>query len=430
MRRNLTLLVAASTSAVVLALVIPLALLVGRLAEDRAVAAATQQAQSAALLVATATPAAQLASLLTLSDQRTGLRTSVVPPQGSGVGPAVGSADLVRARSGQSFTRVDGEDPDGAAVYLPVALESGTTVIRVGVTPSAMTHGVVRARALLISMGFGLVAVSLGAAVLLARRVSAPLVGVAEVAHDLQAGRLDRRVVPGGPPEVREVGTALNQLAGRIGDLLQAEREAAADLSHRLRTPVTALRLAIDTTADPEERARLREHLDRLEGTVDAVVRQGRVPVTRSGDADAPPGRIDLSALVTERVDFWSALAEDQQRAVRRSVEPGVEVVADPQDLVDLLDVLLDNVFAHTDTGVGFGVTVRRSAGGVELVVEDDGPGLPAPDRLGRGRSSAGSTGLGLDIVARIAEVTGARLDLGAGDSGGARVSLRWSQPA
>jgi signal transduction histidine kinase len=424
MRRNLTVLVAASTSAVVLALVIPLALLVGRLAQDRALTAATQQAQSAALLVATATPVQELGPLLGLSDQRTGLRTSVVPAQGTAVGPAVDPGQLSRARSGQSFTRVHGEDPDGAAVYLPVAIQSGTTVVRVGVTRGALTQGVTRARAVLVAMGGALVALSLAAAVVLARRVSAPLVVVADVAHDLQDGQLDRRVEPAGPPEVRQVGTALNQLAGRIGGLLQAEREAAADLSHRLRTPVTALRLAIDTTADPDERARLRAHLDRLEGTVDAVVRQSRLSTAGSaGDVT------DLSALTAERVDFWSALAEDQHRAVRRSIEPGLTIAADPQDVVDGLDVVLDNVFAHTAAGTGFAVSVRRTAGGVELLVEDDGPGLPDPERLGRGQSSAGSTGLGLDIIARIAEATGAQLTLGASGTGGAAVRLQWPAP-
>jgi signal transduction histidine kinase len=413
----------------VLALVIPLALLVGRLAQDRAVSAATQQAQSVALLVATDTGNDELAALLSQSDQRTGLRTSVVPAKGSAFGPAVLAADLTRARAGQSFTRLEGEEPDGAAVYLPVAIASGTTVVRVGVTKPTLTHGVARARALLVALGLGLVAFSLAAAVLLARRVSAPLVGVAEVAHDLRRGQLQRRVVPGGPPEVQEVGIALNQLAGRIGELLQAEREAAADLSHRLRTPVTALRLAIDATVDADERARLREQLDRLESTVDAVVRQSRQPATGAVGADGEattPASADLSAIAAERVTFWSALAEDQQRDVRRSIDARAIVRADPQDLVDALDVLLDNVFAHTATGIGFAVGVRRTSGRVELVVVDDGPGLPAPDQLGRGRSSAGSTGLGLDIVRRIAAATGAELTLGTGDGGGARVSLRW----
>ena len=178
MRRNLTLLVAATTTAVVVALVIPLALLVGRLAQDRALAAATQQAQSVALLIATNTSSAQLESVLALSDQRNGLRTSVAPPTGAPaatgtpIGPAMPAVDLARARQGQSFTRLSGQEPDGAAVYLPVAVGAGTYAVRVGVTHDALTDGVRRARILLVTLALGLVVASLVAAVLLARRVS------------------------------------------------------------------------------------------------------------------------------------------------------------------------------------------------------------------------------------------------------------------
>jgi signal transduction histidine kinase len=408
-----------------------LTLLVGRLAQDRGVAAATQQAQSVALLVASGASVTQLADVLSGSDQRTGLHSSVVPPTGAVVGLPVAGPELTRARTGEAFTSFPAAGADGALVFLPVATQAGTSVVRVAVSRDTLAQGVTRARILLLALGLGLVAVSLGAAVGLARRITAPLVSVAAVAHDLRRGDLQRRVEPGGPPEVQEVGTALNQLAGRIGELLQAEREAAADLSHRLRTPVTALRLAVDATPDRPERARLREHLDRLEGTVDAVVRQGRGPATRRGDAgiEGTAPRADLSALVFERVAFWSALAEDQHREVRSSIQADVWVPADPQDLVDVVDVLLDNVFAHTEAAIGFAVTVTRTPAGAALVVEDDGSGLPSPDRLGRGRSSAGSTGLGLDIVRRIADASGATLDLSAADGGGARVRLLWPAP-
>ena len=195
-------------------------------------------------------------------------------------------------------------------------------------------------------------------------------------------------------------------------------------MSHRLRTPVTALRLAVDTTNDPSDRARLRELLDRLEGTVDTVVRQARRPVTTT---DGSPVRADLARIVTERAEFWGALAEDQRRRLTVQVEPGeVWVPADPQDITDVVDVLLDNVFAHTEPGTALAIRVRSAAHGTTLAVEDEGPGLPEPGRLGRGRSGGGSTGLGLDIAARVAQASGATLDLGATEGGGARVSLGW----
>ena len=273
----------------------------------------------------------------------------------------------------------------------------------------------------------GLVAASLIAAVVLARRITAPLLGVAEVAHDLRRGDLARRVEPGGPPEVQEVGTALNQLAGRIGELLQAEREAAADLSHRLRTPVTALRLAVDTTADEADRARLREHLDRLEGTVDSVVRQARRPATgrRRSRADGRPGRHrGRAGRVLGAAGRGPASGAGVDGCSRSHRAPGTRwVPADPQDIADVVDVLLDNVFAHTEPGVDLALRVETSSLGTALVVEDDGPGLPDLSALGRGRSGAGSTGLGLDIVARVAAASGATLDLGASAPAAARGS-------
>ena len=327
--------------------------------------------------------------------------------------------NLARARLGESFTQVDGEDPDGAAVYLPVAVQSGTIGGPGGRDAAASCRkGVARARILLVALGIGLIAFSLVAAVVLARRVSAPLVGVAEVAHDLRRGQLQRRVVPGGPPEVREVGSALNQLAGRIGELLQAERDAAADLSHRLRTPVTALRLAVDTTGDPDERARLREHLDRLEGTVDAVVRQGRLPATgaaldrsRRPGGHRPLGRGQPNGCGSGRP--WPR-TRTASYAARSTPAPG----SPPTRRTSWTRWMCcwTTCLRIPTPGTGFGVEVRRRPDDVELVVADDGPGLPAADQLGRGRSSAGSTGLGLDIVRRIAEATGAELRLDRGD--------------
>ncbi|MBK8729797.1 MAG: HAMP domain-containing protein [Tetrasphaera sp.] len=74
--------------------------------------------------------------------------------------------------------------------------------------------------------------------------MTTPVTAVAATAHRLREGELTPRARVGGPPETAELATAFNALAERIGvDLLDAERERVADLGHRLRTPVTALRL-------------------------------------------------------------------------------------------------------------------------------------------------------------------------------------------
>jgi len=99
-------------------------------------------------------------------------------------------------------------------------------------------------------------------------------------------------------------------------------------------------------------------------------------------------------------------------------------LVAD-QDLAACVDILLENVFSHTPDGTAFSVRVsERAAGGAWLVVSDNGPGFSHPDPARRGQSSAGSTGLGLDIARRIAESSGGTLTLGRSPHGGGAVTI------
>ena len=157
-------------------------------------------------------------------------------------------------------------------------------------------------------------------------------------------------------------------------ELLALEREQAADLSHRLRTPVTALRLDVDQIDDPQVAERLRGHVDNLVRTVDQVVADARRPVRADLES-----RCDAAQVVRERVEFWSALAQDQDRAVGGRLDAGPLLVAvDAADLADALDALLDNVFAHTPDGTAFAVDLAaQPEGGARVEVSDAGPGFP-----------------------------------------------------
>jgi signal transduction histidine kinase len=225
---------------------------------------------------------------------------------------------------------------------------------------------------------------------------------------------------------VADAGRALNRLGGRIEDLLRAERESVADLSHRLRTPVTALRLDADELRDPDERERLARDVAELSRTVDQLISEARRPVREGVTASC-----DAVAVVGDRAAFWYVLAEDTDRRmdVDLPTQP-VRVRLASGDLADVVDALLGNVFAHTPDGTG--VLVRllpRPDGGALLIVEDEGPGLPGPEVLRRGESTAGSSGLGLDIVRRSAEASGGSIRLTTGSSGGLRVLLELGPP-
>ena len=419
MRRKISLLVTATTSAVIIAFLIPLAMLVRTLAEDRAMAGASQEAQGAATLVAGVKDEGQLTTLVDLIDQRAKRATSVLMPDGTLIGTAPpesaasNAAVISRALTGEAFILMGDKN---AQVVVPVVTERGTAVVRTAVSNNSLHEGVATAWLTFAGLGAVLMVLAVVAADLLGRRVSAPVSELAAVAHRLRAGELDARAVPRGPVETVELANALNRLADRIGQLLTAEREAVADLSHRLRTPVTALRLDAEAVTEPELAGRLRGHIAHLERTVDAVVKDARRPVRSTVGRSC-----DAASVVRDRVTFWSALAADQDRSLSVSIPSEATPVAmDAADLVDVVDALVDNVFAHTPDGTDFAVSLT---GGdqllVRLEVADTGPGAAGLDVAMRGHSTADSTGLGLDIVRRAAIAAGGELMISSSPSGG-----------
>jgi signal transduction histidine kinase len=410
-------LLTATSSLVLVAFLIPLALLVKTSATERATAAATADAQALAPSLITA-DRAELESLVTEANAQSSYPITVFLGDGTVLGPAAPrSAAVQTALAGSSLTA---DAPGGREVLVAVAgLPGGTAVVRAFVPQAALWRGVVSAWIVLCCLGLGLLAMSGFVADRLSRTITRPLSAVAAVSDRLAGGDLQVRAIPGGPPEVRRVGTGLNHLAARIGELLKHERESAADLSHRLRTPLTALRIDAEGLGDPGERARIGADLDALERTVDDIIRVARRPA----DPDHPQS-CDAATVVRDRTDFWSALADEEGRTLRVRLDPGpITVRASVDDLEACLDALLGNVFTHTPEGTPF--LVRLSApngdGLARLVVADRGPGMPAAPHQ-RGRSGVGSTGLGLDIARRIATSSGGDLSVTETPGGGTTV--------
>ncbi|MCG5211860.1 sensor histidine kinase [Streptosporangium sp. KLBMP 9127] len=416
MRRWLAVLVAATTSLVLIALLVPLALLVSAVAESGAVARATGEAESVAIAVATV-DRETLALTVQQAAESSGHPITVFLPDGGSVGsPATRSPAVTLATTrGRSLAA---EAPGGREILVAVqGPPGGTSVVRTFLTDADLAYGVRETWLGMLLLGLVLIGVGIVVADRLAQAVIRPMTATARVAHRLAAGDLSARAVPGGPPEAKAAALALNRLAGRIGELLAEERENVADLSHRLRTPLTGLRLDAEALRDPEESARIGARADDLERAVTWVITEARHRSSERGHCDA-------AAVVAERVTFWSALAEDQERTTTADLHPGpLPVAVGAAELAACVDALLGNVFAHTPEGTNLSV---RLAPGVLLEITDEGGGFPA-DRLERGRSGAGSTGLGLDIARRTAESAGGTLTLGRGPAGGARVTVTLS---
>lgn len=427
MRRRLILLVAATVCLVLTAFLAPLALLLRSVAHDRAVVTATTEVQG---LVA-ATGAAPEADLQVAAEQvaaGSGRPVTVFLGNGSVLGtPSERTPAVLLAERGRSLA-VD--HPEGREIVVAVQgrLE-GPAVVRTFVPASELSRGVGRTWLVLAGLGAALLLLGLLVADRLASTLVGPIAQLSAVSHRLARAELTARAQPAGPPELREVAGALNQLAGRIQDLLRDEREHVADLSHRLRTPLTSLRLEAESLADQAEAARVAEAVDGVERAITAVIRQARARAASGSGGSA--GECDAVAVTRERVDFWAVLAEDTGRAVSSGLEAGpLPVALSADDLAAALDALLGNVFAHTPDGTPFTVRLaRRPGGGALLEVEDGGPGMPA-DRIGRGASGRGSTGLGLDIARRAAEASGGALTLDRAPAGGALVRLTLGPPA
>jgi signal transduction histidine kinase len=279
-----------------------------------------------------------------------------------------------------------------------------------------------RSAAILAALGLALLGGSLLMADRLGRRFVEPIRSLAASAQAMGTDR-ETRVEPQGPREVQDVAAALNRLGDRVATLIARERVNVADLSHRLRTPITALRLSIDSLPAGTERSRIQEDVDNLERMVDFVVAEAR----RSQREGITPAA-DVVSVVVERTDFWRALAEDQDRAfVTDLPESPILVQAGASDLGAVVDILLDNVFSYTDEGTEVRVSLTRGPEGdaALLVVEDAGPGWPHEvDVVDRGVSASGSSGLGLSIVRNTAEASNGAVTLDRSGLGGARVEV------
>jgi signal transduction histidine kinase len=422
-RGQLTTLVAATTSVVLLAFLVPLGLLLRSESEQQAIAAATLRAQAVAALV-TLDPDQAAGELAPATEDAP--RVSVFLPDGRVLGAAAARTSSVElAGRGRAFTA---ERDGGVEVLVPVqGLPGGVAVVRAFVPGPALHRGVGRTWALLAGLGLAVFALGLLLADRLGRRLVGSVTALAGTADRLAQGDLSVRVSPGGAPELDRVGAALNRLATRIRELLTAEREEVASLAHRLRTPVTALRLDAESVPDAGARERLAADVDALGRVVDEVIRTARRPVREGAHPAA-----DLAGVTGERVGYWSVLAEETGRPLALHLpDHPVPVRATRDDLAAALDALLENLFAHTPEGTPARVAVAggRSGGGV-LTVEDGGPGLPADWQAQRGASGGGSTGLGLDIARRTAEAAGGAIRLTSGPLGGARVELTFGPPA
>ncbi|MCT9079443.1 sensor histidine kinase [Streptomyces fulvoviolaceus] len=423
----------AVTVMVVVAFAVPLGLVIKEMARDRAFSNAEREAAAVAPALSITTDRDQLERVVASAGSEAEMAVHI-PASDDGAAVDIGqqrAADddiaTVRKLGRASTTGV----PGGSTLLQPVALSSGEiAVVEVYVPESEVSNGVGTAWAVLAGVGIALVVGSVAVADRLGVRMVQPAQRLVESAHELGEGKLGARVPEEGPTELRLAAVAFNSMADQVVQLLANERELAADLSHRLRTPLTVLRLNAASLGDGPAAEQTRAAVAQLEREVDTIIRTARDAKPQTAAA-GPGAGCDAAEVVRERMGFWSALAEDEGRKWRvAGTERPVRIPVARADLAAALDALLGNVFRHTRVGTAFAVDVHNGEDAVIVLVSDAGSGITDPDAAmarGRGSGSAGSTGLGLDIVRRLAESTGGDVRIGSSVLGGTEVRI-WIQ--
>lgn len=314
-------------------------------------------------------------------------------------------------------TRVRAGEPIGGRAYPTVvrAPESDAVII---FTLSWWDVFWRSARAVALVIAASLVAFGAGIAVALwsARRLSAPLIYLAASAEQLGSGQVRPHLEASGVEEIDLVAAELGRSADRLAGRLAIERQFAADASHQLRTPLTALSmrleeisLASDSDEVREEARIAMEQVERLVAVVDDLLHRSRSAAGGTTEA------VHLLEIVHQQREEWGPAFERAGRALVVEVASDVAVLATPGALAQVLATLIENSLKHGDGTTTVRARTSGSSGAIAVDVTDEGPGVPdelAPRIFEREVTSGSGTGLGLALARDLVAADGGRLEL------------------
>jgi signal transduction histidine kinase len=344
--------------------------------------------------------------------------------------PEVEQALRSIASAGVRTSRDEGGD---IAVAAAPVIDGGELVgaVRLSRDVEQVQRNVTRATiAIVVVAGAGFAA-GLVLAFVLARSLARPLTRLADAARRLGRGDLGTRAGPvEGGDELVELATSFDDMADRLERTVRAQREFVANASHQLRTPLTGMKLRLGSaTADATDGSLATElravelEVDRLAGIVDRLLTMAR---------EVEEGRethVDVGDAVRRTVERWSERAASAGATLSATGDPGV-ALADPEDLDQVLDVLIDNAITYAPGPIE--IVAHHEGARVLVAVQDRGTGIASDDlprvtdRFYRGRSaSPGGSGLGLAIAKELTERWGGSISVTSPPGSGTRVEVR-----
>jgi signal transduction histidine kinase len=295
---------------------------------------------------------------------------------------------------------------------------------------SLMMRGLIAAVVLTLLLG-------LGGGFWMGRRILAQAGAISAVATQIMRGDLSQRLpVRDADDEINTLAREINTMLDKIEQLTLGMRTVLDSAAHDLRTPLNRLQAsaegAMSTLIHGSAERRVLEQVtvevDRMRSTLDALL---RIALAETGTVARE--QVDLSELVGSVVELYAPVSEERGIVLESSVAPGAHVLGNRQLLAQALANLLDNAIKFTPDGGHIRVALDGSGSAPQVIVEDNGPGIPADKRevvLGRrvrldeARDFPGS-GLGLSLVAAVTKLHGAHLVLD--DAGpGLKVSLKF----
>jgi two-component system, OmpR family, sensor kinase len=430
---------------VIVALEVPLILNVSRRVDAEVKGQAAAQAQ---LVAASASgrmgDAGELRNLARKAAEDLGGRVIVVDESGRLVADSAGLTGFYgdrpeirtaldgRISQGRRFSETLGESLLYTAVPV-VEGENRVGAVRVTQNVEAIDRRVRRDVLGLIGIGLIALVLGLGFAWILAGTLARPLQRLASAARRVEAGDLQARAEPEGSTEHREVAHAFNDMTERLGQVLEAQRQFVANASHQLRTPLTGLRLRLESAAlkaGPE----LGAELEAAEQEVQRLARLLTTLLTLAREGDRPPARatVSLAAAVEAAEERWGDRARSSGHELATVSRDDAVARASEEDIAIVLDNLIENALNYSPGGT---VTVEcgRERDEVFVAVSDEGPGLEPGeeervfDRFARGSGGRGApgTGLGLALVATLARRWGGSARIANRPEGGARAEVR-----